>query len=461
MRSHQGGLSVSLGPLYFVDLERSVLQSSETLLARRRAVVPQGVSQFAGGVTAVSAKGALLVDSDGRELIDLAGGIGVMNVGHCEERVVEAICEQARKLIHTCIHVATYEPYVALCEKLVELLPHGTSTKALLVNSGAEAVENAIKIARQATGRSSIICFTEAFHGRTLMGMSLTSKTKYKVGCGPFAPEVYRLPYPRHFHDGVGMTVEEFSDRELARLDEALTNRVGAEQVAAIILEPVLGEGGSIPAPFPYMRGLRELCTRYGILLICDEVQTGFCRTGRWAAYEHSGIVPDLSTWAKSLGGGMPIAAVVGRAEVMDAALPSTIGGTYGGNPVACAAALATIAVMEEQNLNGRAEQIGAVVRARFERLAERSNLVGNVRGLGAMIGLELCYDRDPGRPASDMVEEVAAFCLERGVIILPAGRRGNVLRVLSPLVIRDEDLDRGLTAIEDAILSLSETQLA
>jgi 4-aminobutyrate aminotransferase/(S)-3-amino-2-methylpropionate transaminase len=398
-----------------------------------------------------------MTDADGRQLLDLAGGIGVMNVGPCDPRVVAAIREQAGKLIHACIHVATYEPYVALCEKLVELLPHGDTTRAMLVNTGAEAVENAVKIARQATGRQAVICFTEAFHGRTMMGMTLTSKTRYKLGCGPFAPEVYRVRYPRHFHEGAGLGEDEFACREIGLLEEALHNRVPAEHVAAVIIEPVLGEGGFVPAPAAFLRGLRALCDRHGIVLICDEVQSGFCRTGRWAAYEHAGIVPDLSTWAKSMGGGMPIAAVVGRAEVMDAARPGTIGGTYGGNPVACAAALATIETMEALDLNARALQVGAIVRERFERLAARSELVADVRGLGAMIGLELCHGRDPRRPATEAVAQVTRACRQRGVLVLPAGRDGNVLRVLSPLVISDEDLDRGLTAIEESVLALTE----
>jgi len=432
------------------------MKPSESLIARRRAVVPPGVAQFAGDTTADTAHGSHLVDLEGRDVLDLAGGIGVMNVGHCDPRVVAAIREQAGKLTHACIHVATYEPYVALCEKLVELLPHGAETRAMLVNSGAEAVENAVKIARQATGRQAVICFTEAFHGRTMMGMTLTSKTRYKTGCGPFAPEVYRVPYPRIFHDGDGLDEQAFAERELVRLEEALANRVAAENVAAVIIEPVLGEGGFVPAPAAYLRGLRELCDRHGIALIFDEVQSGFCRTGRWGSYEHAGVVPDLSTWAKSMGGGLPIAAVVGRAAVMDAARPGTIGGTYGGNPVACAAALATIETMQELDLNARALEIGRTIRSRFERLAERSDLVGDVRGLGAMIGLELCHGRDPRRPAGAEVAEVTRACRERGVLVLPAGRDGNVLRVLSPLVITDEELDRGLTAIEEAVLELT-----
>jgi 4-aminobutyrate aminotransferase/(S)-3-amino-2-methylpropionate transaminase len=331
----------------------------------------------------------------------------------------------------------------------------------VLLNSGAEAVENAIKFARQATGRQAVICYTEAFHGRTMMCMSLTSKTRYKVGCGPFAPEVYRLPYPNHFRDGGGLDLDAFVERELARLEEAFVNYVPVQQVAAIIIEPVLGEGGFIPAPAAYLRGLREICDRHGIVLIFDEVQSGFGRTGRWAAYEHAGVIPDISTWAKSMGGGMPISAVLGKAELLDRAAPSTVGGTYGGNPVACAAALAAIETMEELDLNARGAEIGERIRARFEALKEGSDLVADVRGLGAMIGLELCWDGDPGRPAGDVATAVTAACREQGVLVLPAGPHGNVLRVLSPLVISDEDLERGLSAIEQAVKTASAEAMA
>ncbi|HUF75975.1 MAG TPA: aspartate aminotransferase family protein [Longimicrobiales bacterium] len=433
------------------------MSESRKLIERRHEVVPRAVGQFAGATTVESASGAHLVDLDGNELIDFAGGIGVVNVGHCDERVVEAIREQAGRLIHTCIHVATYEPYVALCEKLVKLLPHDGPTKAVLLNSGAEAVENAVKFARQATGRAGVLCYSEAFHGRTMMGMSLTSKTRYKVGCGPFAPEIYRLPYPNHFRDGQGLALDRFVERELARLEDAFTSTVAAEQLAAVIIEPVLGEGGFIPAPKGYLRGLRALCDKHGIMLIFDEVQSGFGRTGRWAAYEHAGVVPDISTWAKSMGGGMPISAVLGKAEVLDKAQPGTVGGTYGGNPVACAAALATIERIEELGLLQRGAEIGETVRKRFEALREHSPLVADVRGLGAMIGLELCHDGDPLRPASEEAAAVTASCRARGVLVLPAGPHGNVIRVLSPLVIDDDDLERGLEAIEDAVLEITE----
>jgi len=429
------------------------MNAGERLLARRAAVVPQGVPR-ATRATVETAAGALLRDADGRQLIDFAGGLGVMNAGHCQERVVAAIQRQAGRLLHTCIHVATYEPYVALCEKLVELLPHGGRSKAMLVNSGAEAVENAVKIARQATGRPALICFSEAFHGRTLLGMTLTSKVAYKQGCGPFAPEVYRLPFPYHYRYGAGLEPEAFVAREIQRFRHALASVVAPEQVAAVLIEPVLGEGGFVPAPAGYLQALRRLCDEHGILLILDEVQTGFCRTGSWAAYEHSGVVPDLSTWAKSMGGGLPIGAVVGRAEVMDAARPGTIGGTYGGNPVACAAALATIELMQELRLGERAAQIGALLRERFLALQRRCPaVIGDVRGLGAMQAIELVEDGDPERPATKLVGDVIEACVERGLLVLSAGTYGNVIRVLAPLVIRDEELERGLGILEECLL--------
>jgi 4-aminobutyrate aminotransferase / (S)-3-amino-2-methylpropionate transaminase / 5-aminovalerate transaminase len=431
------------------------MTDNQTLLARREAVVPRGVPRVTTA-TATRAHGATIVDAEGREILDFAGGIGVMNAGHCQEAVVEAIRRQAGELLHTCFHVATYEPYVELAERLAGLFPHGDRTKVLLINSGAEAVENAVKIARQATGRPAVLCFSEAFHGRTLLGMSLTSKVGYKRGCGPFAPEVYRLPFPNHYHRGDGLDEEIFARRELDRLREAFGTLVAAQDLAAIIIEPVQGEGGFVPAPTGYLKGLREICDEHGIVLIFDEVQTGFCRTGRWAAYEHYGVVPHLSTWAKSMGGGLPIGAVIGEADVMDGALPGTIGGTYGGNPVACASALATIRLMEELDLNARGKEVGDQVRRRFSALAERTDVVGDVRGLGAMIAMELVEDGDPTRPAGDLARKVAEACLHDGVLVITSGPAGNVIRILSPLIITDEELDRGLSVIESAVLRLS-----
>lgn len=437
------------------------MKNTRELIERRRAVVARGVGMFTGDISVVSGQGARLTDADGQTLIDFASGIGVMGAGHCDPKVVAAITQQAERLLHACFHIATYEPYVAVCEALTALFPHGKGpsepTKAMLVNSGAEAVENAIKIARQATRRPAVVCFEGAFHGRTLLGMTLTSKGAYKRNCGPFASEVYRLDCPNYFKYGGGLSEEAFVQRELARLrNRFVDGLIPAEHVAAVIIEVVQGEGGFVPIPPGYLRGLRELCDEYGIVLICDEVQTGFCRTGRWAAYEHAGIRPDLSTWAKAMGGGLPLGAVVGRADIIDAAEPGTIGGTFGGNPVACAAALTTFAVMRELDLNARAQHMGARIRERFEALQKKSPLVADVRGLGAMMAIELCHDGDPTRPATELTNQVAAQCRAEGILVLTAGAFGNVIRVLPPLVIEEADLDRGLSVIENAVLGVA-----
>ncbi len=433
------------------------MATGQELIERRQEIMPRGLAQFAGNCTAVSADGARLIDADGRELIDFAGGIGVMNVGHGNRAVVEAITNQAKQLQHVCIHVATYEPYLELCEKLAELFPHGEKTKVMLTNTGTEAVENAVKIARQATGRQAILCYSEAFHGRTMMSMTLTSKARYKKNCGPFAPEVYRVPYPNHYRYGDGLPMEAFIERELARLEDAFMTLVPAEHVAAVIIEPVQGEGGFVPAPAAYLKGLRETCSKYGILLIVDEVQSGFCRTGRWAAYQHAGIVPDLSTWAKSMGGGLPIGCVIGRADIMDEALPGTLGGTYGGNPIACAASLAAIEVMQEMKLDERAESMGKRIRTRLANLEKRCGIIGDIRGLGAMIGVELSHGKNPRQPATAETAEILQLCLNKGLLILSAGSYMNVIRILAPLIITDDDLEQGINILEQSVLEIGE----
>ncbi len=407
-------------------------------------------------VTAVSAKGAMLIDADGKEFIDFAGGIGVLNAGHCPKPVVGAIIQQSRKLIHTCFPVAVYEPYVALCEQLALLFPHGKSTKVMLTNSGVEAVENAVKIARQATGRQGIICFTGAFHGRTLMGMTLTSKTGYKIGCGPFAPEVYRLPFPDYYKRNDGLSREEFIKRELADFEHFLNHSVDASQVAAVILELVQGEGGFNVAPKEYVQNLARICKSKGILLIIDEVQTGFGRTGKWAAYEHYDIIPDISTWAKSMGSGMPIGAVIGRAEVMDKTTKGTLGGTYLGNPVACAASLATIQYMKDIDINSKAEKVGKTVMNFFRKLKRECSAVGDVRGLGAMVAFELVKDNDPNKPDADLCKALLQACANNGLLIISAGISGNVVRVLSPLVISRSQLIKGLTILRTELVKLT-----
>ncbi|MGE0711800.1 MAG: aspartate aminotransferase family protein [Planctomycetota bacterium] len=425
------------------------------LIRRREAVVPRGLPRITD-LAVAAGEGPYLVGHDGRRTLDLATGIGVMGLGHCRAEVVAAAQAQVALLQHACIHVATYEPYVAVCERLARLLPHGRqpgeATKALLLNSGAEAVENAVKIARQATRRPAVICYTGAFHGRTLLGMTLTSKAGYKLGSGPFAPEVYRLPYPNRYHSGDGLSEQAFVARELRRFDEALVEVVPAQHVACVLLEVLQGEGGFVPCPPAYLRGLRERCDQHGILLVCDEVQSGLGRTGAWAAYEHAGVLPDLSTWAKALGGGLPLSAVVGRAEVMDAAAPGTIGGTYGGNPVACAAALATLDILEREDVCAKARALGERMRARLDRLAKDTPLVGDVRGIGAMVGVELVRGGDPHAPATEAATRVAQRCLAREVLVIRAGPHGNVIRLLPPLTLEGALLDGALEVLCEEI---------
>ena len=428
--------------------------AADRLLARRQAAVCNGVPQGTR-IAADHGLGAILTDVDGREFIDLSSGIGVTTLGHSDPHVVQAIIEQASKLQHACMHIATYEGYVALCEKLVYLLPHGESTRAVLLNSGSEAVENAIKIARQATGRSSVICFTGAFHGRTLLSMTLTSKVSYKSGCGPFANGVFRLPYPmvREFHDDP----EVVAEKALAQLHQAFRDTVAPTDVAAILIEPVLGEGGFYHAPVTYLHGLRQVCDEYGIALIFDEVQTGFCRTGSWGAYQRLGVTPDLSTWAKAMGGGLPVSAVVGKERVMNAAKKGTLGGTFGGNPIACAAALATLRRMEELDLSTRAHAVGKRLRDRYQQLADTHKEVVDVRGLGAMIAIEFCVDGDVTQPATEAVQQILSHCRNNGVLMLSAGIYGNVIRALPALVITDDQLDKAMDALQaavDAVLS-------
>lgn len=424
---------------------------SQELIARRKAAIPNGVGMF-NYATATKASGATIIDEDGRELIDFAGGIGVVNAGHCPPPVVKAIQEQAEKFLHVSFNVASYEPYIALCEKLNALLPHGGPTKTMLVNTGAEAVENAIKIARQATKRPGVLCFTDAFHGRTLMAMTLTSKVGYKPDCGPFAPEVYRTQYPNFYRYGAGRSEAEFVKAELHRLEELSHNTVDPKQLACVIIELVQGEGGFNVAPKAYVEGLRNWCDKHGILLIFDEVQAGFGRTGAWAAYQHFGVIPDLSTWAKSLGSGMPIGCVMGKAEIMDKAGPSSIGGTYIGNPVSCAAALATLKYMEEIDINAKGRHVGEIIRKRFEKMKAKHACIGEVRGLGAMIAMEFVKDGDPMKPDAETCAALMNACAKRDLIVITAGTEKNVIRVLCPLVISDALLNKGLDIMEEEL---------
>ena len=424
------------------------------LMKRREAVVPRGVGVFVNS-TARQARGAVIMDEDGRELLDFGGGLGVLNAGHCPEPVVRAIQAQAENLIHSCFHVSTYERYIELCEKLAALLPHGGPTKVMLTNTGAESVENAVKIARQATGRDGILCYTGAFHGRTMMAMSLTSKIDYKLNCGPFAPEIYRLHFPNYFRYGQGLTEADFVNRELKNLWEAARNVFDPNRLAAVVIELVQGEGGFNVAPRAYIEGLREFCDKHGIMLIFDEVQTGFCRTGKWGAYQHYDVIPDISTWAKSLGSGMPIGAVIGKAGIMDKAVPGTIGGTFQGNPVSCAASLATLQFMENEGLNNRALSIGDTIDWKFRDLKRSCPAIGDIRGIGAMQAIELVESGDPRQPDAALCASLAAACLEKGLILLSAGTHKNIIRILCPLVISDQQLNRGLDIMENELMRL------
>jgi len=428
-------------------------EKNESLLARRKEAVANGVGVF-NTATALSAENAIIIDENGHELIDFTGGIGVINAGHCPPPVVKAIAEQASKYIHVSFNVVTYEPYVALCECLNALFPHGEKTKSMLVSTGAEAVENAVKIAKQHTGRAGVLCFSGAFHGRTLMAMTLTSRTSYSIGCGPFAPEVYRMDYPNFYKKGNGLSEDDFAEQELHRLRKFFKTHVRAEDLAAIIIELVQGEGGFHVAPKKYVLGLREICDEYGICLIFDEVQTGFGRTAAWGAYQHFNVIPDLSTWAKSMGSGLPIGAVVGKSGIVDAAKPSTIGGTFIGNPVACAAALATIQYMEDIQINQKAAEVGRLILSRFKKLKskDQKNCIGDVRGMGAMVAMEFVKNGDPEQPDADLCEQLIKACAKRNLIVISAGVFKNVLRILCPLTIEKENLIQGLDIIEEEL---------
>jgi 4-aminobutyrate aminotransferase / (S)-3-amino-2-methylpropionate transaminase / 5-aminovalerate transaminase len=433
-----------------------MISKKELLYQRRKKLVPNALGIF-NPSSVQYAHGAIMIDADGKELIDFAGGIGVLNAGHCPPPVVKAIQEQAERLIHSSFNVAVYEEYLELAEKLVEILPHGDATKVMFLNSGAEAVENVIKFAKQATKRPAIIAYGGGFHGRTMMAMSLTSKVAYKSGCGPFAPEVYRINYPAYNRKKQTISEEAFAEQEIQKLKLFFKSNVRNEDVAAIIIELVQGEGGFYVASKLYIQKLRKLCDELGIMLIFDEVQSGFGRTGKWAAYEHYGVTPDLSTWAKSMGSGVPIAAVIGKAHIMDAASPSTIGGTYAGNPICCAASLATIKYMEEININALGEKVGNIVRKRFEHFQTTyPNIIGEVRGLGAMLAFDVIKDGDDTKPNTELTKKMMETCAERGLVIITAGVHGNVIRILSPLVIEEDLLNKGLDILEQVIDELT-----
>jgi 4-aminobutyrate aminotransferase/(S)-3-amino-2-methylpropionate transaminase len=423
---------------------------SIALWERRQAAVARGLTTL-HPIFLERGSGATVTDVDGNRLLDLTGGIGALNVGHARPEIASAIHEQAQKLTHSAIQVTGYEPYVALCEKLCAIAPIDGSKKAFLVTTGTEAVENAVKLARAATGRAGVVVFEHAFHGRSLGALSFTSRARpYKVGFGPFLPEVYRLPYPTFYRQG--LTSAAALEASRARIAEFFRTVVAPEQVACLIIEPVLGEGGFLTPPPGFLEHLREVTQQHGIALVIDEVQSGFCRSGRMFAVEHARIQPDLICMAKSLAGGMPLGAVVGRAAIMDSAEPGALGGTYAGNPVSCAAALEAIAIMEREDLAGRARQVGEHLRAKLEAMRDRQPLIGDVRGLGAMLAIELVKDRETRAPATEETARIVALARGRGLLILPTGTYGNVLRFLVPLTVELEQLDEALAVLESVI---------
>jgi 4-aminobutyrate aminotransferase/(S)-3-amino-2-methylpropionate transaminase len=430
---------------------------SRELMARREAAIPQAVFNTVP-VFVERASGAIVEDVDGNRLIDFGAGLAVLNVGNAHPAVVEAIREQAAAYTHTCFHVTLNQPYVALAERLNKLAPGAHEKRTMLVNSGAEAVENAIKLARYSTGRPAVITFDHAFHGRTLMAMTLTGKAMpYKAGFGPFAPEVYRLPFAYPYRCPTGRTPEACGPSCADLVIEEIERHIGPESVACVIAEPVQGEGGFVvPAP-EFLPRLAEFCRERGILFVADEVQTGFGRTARWFGVEHFGVVPDIVVTAKSLGGGLPIGGVTARADIMDSVHVGGLGGTFGGNPVAAAAALEVIAAIEREGLLDRAERVGATLTAGLRDLQDRHEIVGDVRGLGAMVAMELVEDRDTKRPAKEATARIIEECYRQGLIALKAGTYDNVVRLLPPLTIADDLVEEGLGILDKALAAATQ----
>jgi len=432
------------------------MKTNEMLMKERNKHIPQGPFNV-HPIFAAKAKGAILFDVEGKEYIDFAGGIGVNNIGHCDEEVIKAVQDQLQKYIHTCFHVVMYEPYVELAKRLNEITPGKFLKKTMFANSGAEGVENAIKIARHATNRPATIAFEDAFHGRTLLAMSLTSKMKpYKFGFGPYAPEIYRMPYAYCYRCAFGLEYPSCEIHCAYFLKDFFHTHIAAEQVAALIVEPVLGEGGFVVPPKEYFKILKKICEENGIIFIADEIQTGFGRTAKMFAMEHYDVEADITVMAKSVAGGLPLSAITGKAELMDHPQTGGLGGTYGGNPVACRAALAVLDQFEKKGILLRAEKIGKTVLERFKKLYERYPNIGDVRGLGAMVGMELVVDRKTKEPATTFTKQLINRCREKGLLMISAGTHSNIIRPLMPLVISDDHLEQGLSIIEESLNELS-----
>jgi 4-aminobutyrate aminotransferase/(S)-3-amino-2-methylpropionate transaminase len=430
---------------------------SKALMARRDAAVVRG-AYHATPVFVAKAEGAVIEDVDGNRLIDFAGGIGCLNTGHRAAAVIHALRRQLDRFLHTSFNVLPYESYIEVCENLNTLAPVKGPKKTILLNTGAEAVENAIKIARSYTKRPAIICFEDAFHGRTYMAMATTSKAHpYKAGFEPFPGDVYRIPYAYCFRCSYSLKYPSCEVYCARHIEDTFKRVVSAESVAAVIVEPILGEGGFVTPPPEFYPTLAEICRRYGILLIADEVQTGFARTGAMFACERLGLEPDLVTMAKSLTGGLPMGAVTGRAEIMDAPSVGQLGGTFGGNPLACEAALAVLETIEKENLCERADLLGERFRERAAKWQARWDLIGEVRGLGAMQALELVRSKATREPADEETKQVSQYCYEHGLITITAGSYGNVIRLLMPLVITDAQMDEAMDVLEAALACVAE----
>lgn len=424
-------------------------KTNESLMQRRVAAVPRGVGQI-HPIFAESAKNATVTDVEGREFIDFAGGIAVLNTGHVHPKIIAAVEAQLHKLTHTCFQVLAYEPYVEVCEKINALIPGDFAKKTLLVTTGSEAVENAIKIARAATGRAGVIAFTGAYHGRTMMTLGLTGKVvPYSAGMGLMPGGIFRAIYPNELH---GVSIDD----SIASIERIFKNDAEAKDIAAIILEPVQGEGGFYVAPKEFMKRLRALCDQHGILLIADEVQTGAGRTGTFFAMEQMGVAPDLTTFAKSIAGGFPLAGVCGKAEYMDAIAPGGLGGTYAGSPIACAAALAVMEVFEEEKLLDRSKAVGERLVAGLRKIQDKHPIIGDVRALGSMIAVEVFDKAGSHTPNPAAVAAVVAKARDKGLILLSCGTYGNVLRILVPLTAPDAQLDQGLAIIEECFAELA-----
>ncbi|OWP59881.1 4-aminobutyrate--2-oxoglutarate transaminase [Bacillus velezensis] len=430
--------------------------SSEVTTAQWQQKRDQFVSKGVGNGNrsmAVKGEGALLYDLDGRRFIDFAGAIGTLNVGHSHPKVVEAVKKQAEDLIHPGFNVMMYPSYIELAEKLCALAPGDHAKKAIFLNSGAEAVENAVKIARKYTKRQAVVSFTRGFHGRTNMTMSMTSKVKpYKFGFGPFASEVYQAPFPYYYQKPAGMSDEQYDDFIISAFEDFFIAAVAPETVACVVMEPVQGEGGFIIPSKRFVQHVAAFCKKHGIVFVADEIQTGFARTGTYFAIEHFGAVPDLITVSKSLAAGLPLSGVIGRAEMLDAAAPGELGGTYAGSPLGCAAALAVLDIIEEEGLNQRSEEIGRIIEHQALEWKKEHACIGEVRRLGAMAAIEIVKDPDTCEPDKAKAAAIAKTANENGLLLLTAGINGNIIRFLTPLVLTDEQLKEGLSIIEAAL---------